>query len=166
MSEIDTPSSRRRPRVDAFRWGLIAGVVLPMAIPLGLIALLKLSIPDADAPRFNVDMSSVGADVTRHGGRRVIFANEHGSVVQSCNGECDDVRREESSGDNSYWVRVLDAQGRCVACSSGGYVTNGMETRLRVAGAAALDIRESYGDGSAFSVKSPASGAVRSPAPR
>jgi len=165
MSGVDQPQARRRLRPNALQWGVITGAVLPVAVLLGFIGLLKLWSPDASA-RFNVDMSSVGADVTRHGGRRVIFANERGSVVQFCNGECDDVRRQESSGDNSYWVRVLDAQGRCVACSSGGYVTNGMETRLRVAGMADLDIRESSGDGPAFSVKSPADRAERPPAPR
>ena len=156
MSGIDPPARRRRLSLDAFRWGLIAGAVFPVAVWLALMGLLKLSMPGIEAPRFNVDMSSVGRDVTRSGGRRVIFANERGSVVQSCNGACDDVRLQESSGDNSYWVRVLDAQGRCVACSRGGYVTNGYGsevTRLRIDGTDALDIRESYGRGAERSVK-------------
>ena len=169
MSQVDPQLSRRRFRLDALRWGIVAGAVLPIAIPLALIGLLNLSLPNVEAPQFNVDMSSVGADVTHNGGRRVIFANERGRVVQSCNGECDDVRLQESSGDNVYWFEVLDAQGRCVACSYGGYVTNGYGTevtRLRVAGADVLDIRESYGGAPAVSRKLRNHGAVSPAAPR
>ena len=169
MSQVDLQLSRRRFRLDALGWGLVAGAVLPIAVPLALIGLLKLSLPNVEAPQFNVDMSSVGADVTHNGGRRVIFANEDGRIVQSCNGECDDVHLQESSGDNAYWVEVRDARGQCVACSAGGYVTNGYGTEvthLRVAGTDVLDIRESYGSAPAVSRTLRNHDAVSPPAPR
>ncbi len=115
-----------RRRLGAFGWGIVAGAALPVATPLAVWGALKLAMPDLKAPAFNVALVSAGADVSRHGGTRVILANERGAVTQSCREACDDLRVRQSSGDNSFWVRALDASGACVACTPAGiYVTNG-----------------------------------------
>lgn len=115
-----------RGKLDAFRWGFVVGFVAPVAAPLFLWGALKLSIPGLEAPAFNVELVSAGADVSLHGGTRVVMANERGAITQTCREECDDLRARENSGDNAYWVRVLDRSGACVACSPAGvYVTNG-----------------------------------------
>ena len=158
MSATDE-QPRRQLRLGAFGWGLVAGATGPFLIPVILFSALKLWIPDLRRPEFNVDVVSVGADVSRHGGSRVVVANERGAVIQTCNDQCDDLRLRESSGDNSYWVRVFDKDGACVACTATGvYVTNGYGapiTRFDVAGAGVLQVRDRFldADGSGIAVK-------------
>lgn len=135
---------KHRRRLGAFGWGALSGAAFPIAA-LVLMGVLRLWYPGLSSPQFNVDVSSVGSDVSRRGGTRLVVANERGLVAQSCNGECDDLRLLEDSGDNSYWVRVFDHNGACVACTrTGVYVTTGYGAsiaRFDVSGRNRLQVR-------------------------
>ena len=125
-------SSRLRP----FRAGLLAGLGL-FALTVGGFILM-----DRLQPRFAIELTSRGADLDRHGAARLVLSNEQDvTFIQSCRDGCDDLWRGEESTDNAYWVRVLDAHGQCVACTTTGlYVTSGVVERLAVRGADRLEI--------------------------
>jgi hypothetical protein len=140
MTGGETARRGQRLRLNAFSAGVGVGVALPL---LG-VGLLALTLADLRPPRFNVDVASAGADISRNGGRRIVVANDRGAVVQTCRGRCDDLRLQESSGDNSYRVRILDSAGACIACTPGLYVTNGYGasiTRVDVSGRDHLQVR-------------------------
>ena len=143
MTGGETAPRRRGLRLNAFTAGLCVGALVPL---LGLgIGLIMLN--DIRPPRFNIDVASVGADVSRNGGQRLVVANERGAIVQTCRGRCDDLRLQESSGDNSYWVRILDSTGTCIACTPGVYTANGYGasiTRVDVSGQDHLQVRLRY----------------------
>lgn len=136
MSE--TPVSKpRRVRLTAFRRGVLFGVLSPF------VAMLALHWVVGPPLRFNVQVISVGHDVSTHGGVKVAISSEYGRpITQTCNGPCDDLWVNTVSGDDTYSVKVLDAAGRCVACGGAGYVTNGFLTRITVAGESRLQIVE------------------------
>lgn len=130
-------------RRRSFLWGVVAGVAFPFAAVLCASISLRIWAPDLLPPQFNVEVISLGRDVSRHGGYQVVIANEGASVRQICHGVCDDLHFQSESPDNSYWVNVLDKLGDCVACGSGAYVTNGYGawvTRFSVAGTERLDV--------------------------
>ena len=141
-----------RPPASDFRRGLIAGLLLPLTSSLLIWGLLRITFP---SPGFDVEVVSKGAAVTRCGGRSVVVADEGGGITQTCNGACDDLHVQASSGDNSYWVNVLDAQGACIACTGGIYVTSGFGdsgvTRFHVVGGRELDVQIAYGQSAAVS---------------
>jgi len=114
-----------------FRAGVAAGLVVALA---GAAAVTLW--PEGPTPAFNIEVVSNGADVSQHGGVKVIVANERDALVQTCNGPCDDLNfRTNARGDTVYRVRVLDAAGGCVACDAGQYVTSGgPEARWTVSG--------------------------------
>jgi hypothetical protein len=144
------PRKHLRFRLGAFTLGLASGIIAPLV----LFGAFEWIVSGSRPPEFNVDVVTAGADVSRHGGRRVLVVNERGAVAQSCNGECDDLRLRENSGDNSYWVRVLDRSGGCVACTlTGFYVSNGYGasvTRVEVSGQDRLRARYLNADGTEF----------------
>lgn len=104
-----------------------AGVVLTV-----LAMFLYSHRPGADLHAIRGQVS--GADITRHGGTKVLIRNEAGSMSQTCNGVCDDFAFVQDSPDNVYTLEVRDAAGRCVLCDKGDYVTNGLETGWTVGG--------------------------------
>ena len=135
-----------RKVLGALGWGVVAGAVSPVLILLGAWTALELGPPDPKAPAFNVELVSAGADVSRHGGMRVVLANERGAIAQTCRGACDDLRVRQNTGYNVYWARVLDAKGACVVCDpTGAYVANGYDASvatLIVGGREKLTIRQ------------------------
>lgn len=104
-----------------------AGIVLTV-----LALFLYSHRPGAGLHEIRAQVS--GADVTRHGGTRVLIRNEAGSLTQTCNGVCDDLAFVQDSPDNVYTLEVRDAAGRCLLCDEDDYVTNGMETGWTVGG--------------------------------
>jgi len=124
-----------------FRWGLVVGVLLPLAAFAAVGGAGRLWAP---RPAYNVDLVSIGADLTRHDGAKLIFGSAKAAVTQICNGVCDDLRIEgNSGGDAAYQVRVLDPHGNCVACSAPQYVTNSYGAPVStwtVAGASKLQV--------------------------
>lgn len=126
-----------RAKPPSFWWGVVAGC--PGLLLVGVVVGFWL-MTAMDWPRFSVEVVSNGGDVTRAGGVRVEILDERGGAIQTCNGACDDLLLEAASSDNSYRVRVLNADGECLACSTGVYVTSGLPSRIRVAGARSLDV--------------------------
>ena len=110
-----------RKWISPFRIGVAIGFLLPFGVVWGINYALTVG-PDGRVPRFDVEVSSIGSDVSRHGGVRLVIDDEHGKVVQSCQGGCDDLRLQRQSSDNGFRVSVLDATGRCVACTQDTYV--------------------------------------------
>jgi len=136
----DEPTAGRKV-FTPFRWGLLVGVVLPLASFAAIGGAGRLWAP---RPTYNVQLVSSGADLTRQNGAKLIFSSAKAAVTQTCNGVCDDLRIEENSGgDAAYQVRVLDPQGTCVACSEPRYVTNGYGAPVStwtIAGASKLQV--------------------------
>lgn len=136
MSEGSKPT---RPRMTAFRWGVVAGLS-PAVL---FVVVLKPWIGLAE-PAFNVAVETSGLDVGRHGGVRVIVENGQGVVTdEMCRDECDDLHLQARSADNAYKVSVLDRRGAVIASSDDIYVTNGYAasvTRFTVAGANTLKV--------------------------
>lgn len=93
----------------AFRLGLLAGLVAWAAA----WAVITAAIAHPQA-RYNVEVVSNGADVSRLGGRRILVDNEQGVLLTDvCNEGCDDLwYRTRNTGENSYGVQVLDAAGQ------------------------------------------------------
>jgi len=131
---------RRLLRPTAFGWGLIAGLASFALIWFGAYLVLRTG----PAPAINVDVTSVGADVTRHGGAKLIVANETGAkFTVTCRDACDDLRFRTLSGENRYGVRVLDAKGDCVACGPAVYTDAGYGAPVwvwRIAGQDRLNV--------------------------
>lgn len=147
-----TGGATSRPRVwwrrRSFLWGCVAGVASPFAAVLCASLAIRIWLPDLLPPQFNVDVVSLGRDVSRHGGHQVVITNDAGTVRQICRDTCDDLHFQAESPDNSYGVNVLGKLGDCVACGPGAYVTNGYGapvTRFRVAGTKRLDVMETVG---------------------
>ena len=145
-AEPEEPQSGRRRRLTAFRWGVIVGAVSPIAVWLGGHAFFHSL--GADKPRFNVQIVSVGEDVSRAGGAQVVIGPEHGRLAQTCSGTCDDLWVNLSTGDDSVLVSVLDGSGKRLAYGGPGYVTTsdyGAGTaRTTIAGRAPLTITDSF----------------------
>ena len=123
----------------AFRLGFAAGVIL-FLVGAGL---LHLWLAPYRTDGFNVDVASSGADVSLHGGRKLVVRNGRGSLTQICNGACDDLRYRASDDENDYEVKVLDAKDACIVCDQprgimGGY--GGWSHRWTISGADALKI--------------------------
>jgi hypothetical protein len=139
--------TRAAPRLTAFRLGLLAGVLTPFAIWLVAHLAVASWLPAERPPRFNVLALANGADVSRHGGVRVVVSNEHATLTQTCSGPCDDLRYEADSGDNVYRLSAYDAAGRCIACDEGQYVSGGYGaglTRFTLSGAERLTVNHSF----------------------
>ena len=106
----------------AFWMGLLFGLA-------GFLAgawLFHLWLAPTTAQGFNVDVASLGADVSGNGGRAVVIRNKRGALTQTCNGACDDLHYQAQDDENDYEVRVLDTRGGCIACDRprgimGGY---------------------------------------------
>ena len=131
-------------RIGTFGWGVMVGVVFPVVVAVGLFGLFKFGMPKSAAPKFNVDVVSLGAEVTRHGGRQLVVRHERGWTVQTCRDGCDDLHLQQFSGDNAYGVAVLDGAGKTLASDSDGYVTGGYGTsisRFDVSGRDVLRVR-------------------------
>jgi hypothetical protein len=128
--------------MTAFRWGLSIGFLA--AILLAGLLWVWMG-PELYRPRFNVEVISTGADVSRQGGAKVVVRNEQGIVAeQTCRDQCDDFELRADSGDNSFSVRVLDAAGQSLAGGDEIYVTGGYGawiTRWTVSGADTLQVR-------------------------
>jgi len=122
MSEAT--AGRRGFRLTPFRTGLAAGVLLPLAAVS--VLWLRDQLGEWKPRPFNVQVLSNGADVSRHGGVKIVISGERRAMVQTCNGPCDDLTfQTNSGGDDVFRVKVLDASGHCVACDAGQYVTSG-----------------------------------------
>jgi hypothetical protein len=135
-----TEPTRRRFRITAFRLGLVSGLATLAATLWVLHAWLSPSRSDG----FNVDVASRGADVSQSGGAAVVVSHKRGRLTQSCVDGCDDLQFRAHDDENDYEVRVLDAEGACVACDRprgimGGY--GGWSHRWRIAGEGPLKIR-------------------------
>lgn len=115
---------------------LVLGALVVGAVA-GVAGVFFLSGHSADSVRF----ASTGADVSAHGGKSVEVRSGRETLWQTCNSVCDDLKFAVHGSDDSYRVRVLDAEGREVARGGAGYVTNGMTTSLTVAGREKLEIR-------------------------
>jgi hypothetical protein len=101
---------------------VLAGVATLAAVAFGLHQWLAPS----RAAGFNVEVVSAGADVTRGGGAVLSVAAKQGSLTQTCNGACDDLRYQANDDEADYEVRVLDSRGACLVCDQprgvmGGY---------------------------------------------
>lgn len=127
----DAPLKRRGFSLLSFG----AGVVLT-----GLALFLFSHRPGAGLHAIRGQVS--GADITLHGGTKVVILNEGGSITQACNGVCDDLAFVQDSPDNVYRLEVRDAAGRCLLCDKGDYVTNGVETGWTVGGREKLAVRK------------------------
>jgi hypothetical protein len=129
-------------RMSAYRWGLLAGLLIPPGVWGANHLMIRLLGPDARAPEFTVQVLTAGDDLSRHGAVKVVVSNERGAMTQTCSGPCDDLTFQAAhGGDNTYKVSVFDAAGRCIACDPQVYVTGGYGawvTRWRVSGADAL----------------------------
>ena len=124
------------PRRRGFSpWSFAAGVALT-----ALALFLFSHRPGAELHAIRGQVA--GADVTRHGGAKVVIRNEGGAITQTCNGVCDDFAFVQDSPDNVYTLEVRDAAGRCLLCDQGDYVTNGVETSWVVGGREKLGLRK------------------------
>ena len=126
----------RRVRMTAFRWGLAVGAGLPvLAFLVGHTVVTWLHL---EPPPFYVQVLTDGGDISRAGGVRVTVADKGAALQQLCRDYCDDLDvTAEDVPDTVFWVRVVDASGRCIACDPGRYVSNGHAmpiTQWRVAG--------------------------------
>lgn len=141
MSATDpAPGKGRGLRWTAFR----AGVACGLAAMVGLGALLyAVIVPAVLSPWYTVDVSTIGADVSRHGGHRIVVSDLRGPTFdQRCNGACDDVRLRARTGDASISVNVYDEIGRCLACEPmASYVARGLAQTWTVAGPDKLEVR-------------------------
>lgn len=123
MSE-DQIQPRRLLRPTAFRIGLLSGLAV-FLVSCGLFYLwLVRPFPE---PRYNVEVVSSGADLSRAGARRLVVSNRYAGVLlaATCQDACDDLwHRLKHQGDEdvTYQVQVLDAAGGCVACGQPAYV--------------------------------------------
>jgi len=127
-------------KFTAFRAGLLTGLMMV----LGLAGIIWWSSHGQPTAPYAFEGTVVGADVGRHGGRQVEVTDRGYAIVrQSCNGACDDLSYRRSAGDSVVAVRVLDANGSCIVCSEGIYVTGGMPSAssIRVGGADKLEAR-------------------------
>lgn len=133
------PDGKARRGFTAFRLGLLVGFGLVAAIGA---AIYFVAAPLLSGPWYNADVSTLGQDVSQHGGSVVVVRNEAGAAFrQRCNGVCDDVRLQVKAGETSLAVDVLDAAGQCVACTrTGAYVTGGTVVAWKVAGKDKLDV--------------------------
>ena len=138
MTEAIRRPAGDRLRLTPFRAGVIAGALLP---PMAWLAVeINDLSPNWRPPPSNVQVLSNGADISRHGGVKLVVSGERRSMVQTCNGPCDDiVFQTNSRGDDVFRVKVLGASGNCIACDGGQYVTSGnMIARWLVAGVVVL----------------------------
>jgi hypothetical protein len=132
----DEPS--RRVKLGAFSWGFITAAVI---VAVG-VALIAWATALAKAPYYDVQLVTVGDDITRAGARRVVLFADFGTVT--CNDACDDLWMNWRSPDTVVDVKVLDAKGACLACSEPQYVTHGLLYRMKVAGRPGLKIVPSF----------------------
>lgn len=112
-------------RLDAFRWGIVVGVTVPLVLAGGFHLWLTWASDVSSSPQFNVDVVSTGADLTRYGGRQLVVRHERGRTVQTCRDGCDDLRLEQITTDNVYVVTAVDSDGGILASGTDGYVTGG-----------------------------------------
>jgi hypothetical protein len=115
-------SSRSWLRLTPFR----AGFLLGLATLVSGGWLLHLWLAPAASNDFNVDVKSMGADLSLGGAAVLVIRDKRGSLTQSCRGTCDDLRYRAHDDETDYEVRVLDANGTCVVCDQprgimGGY---------------------------------------------
>jgi hypothetical protein len=127
-------------RLTAFRLGVAAGLGAFFSL-VCLVDALLAPAPGAPKPSFDVDIASIGADVSRAGGAALVVRHRDGALIQTCRGRCDDLRYQAYTGETNYDVRVLDPKGACVACdpprlTGGGYGT----MRWEIAGQRPLKI--------------------------
>lgn len=106
-----------------FRLGFLAGLGL-FGAAMGVAHAVNLSSEPSD---FNIEITGVGADLDLHGASRIVLSRSHGVLFQqTCNGGCDDLLLRKQVLESAYEVRVLTANGACVACDGGApYVTGG-----------------------------------------
>lgn len=115
---VATPGARLR--LPVFSLGLLAG--LAAFAPVAVMS-LNWTAPKVSAPSFDLSVSSDGAAVGAHGGRRVVIEGEHGRLTQDCNDACDDLLAQSAGAPAPFKVRVLDAAGRAVVPDAGGMST-------------------------------------------
>lgn len=123
----------------AVRWGL--GLVLGLA--LGAVALVGLAWAYRAAVSDDATVRISGAEVSAHGGVRILVSRQAGTIAQSCNGRCDDLgtARIVSQQNNLREVRVLNGQGECVACvRNRGHMRRGQQADWLIGGAQDLQV--------------------------
>jgi len=121
MSEGEIQPRRLRP--TAFKIGLLSGFAMFLVICGLYYVWIVRPYPE---PRYNVEVVSKGADVSRAGGRQLVIANNSAGALltTTCQDACDDLwHRAKHIGDEdiAYGVQVLDAAGRCVVCGGSWY---------------------------------------------
>jgi hypothetical protein len=102
-----------------FAGGVFTGLVL---VPLGgaitvvVLVLVFAALPTkATGPEAPFELAMTGADVSRAGGVAVEVRARGDALRLDCRDACDDLRLQDQNGDLDS-VRVLDANGACVAC--------------------------------------------------
>ena len=140
MSEasVVTKSRGGRPvyRLLRFGSGLAVGAVL-------FLALLFLGFTFySDRRSGDVDLATSGGDISTAGGAKLAIRRNSGVIIQVCNGRCDDLRVTNRGRSNGLEdVRVLDSQGRCIACiQHHAAVYSGRRDDWKIAGPAPLRI--------------------------
>lgn len=109
-------------RPSPFRLGVLTG--LGLFVLMWLLIYLLFFWPNP-TPKYDVEVVSVGADVSRHGGHMIVVTNRGAVVFKSiCNDGCDDIwYRTQSAGEgSSYAAKVLDISRNCVACYGEAYL--------------------------------------------
>lgn len=126
-------------RPTAFRVGVLSGI-LALAVGSGVIYGV---LHRYEAPEFNVEVVSSGTLMTLRDARQLVISHQRGAVTQSCNEACDDLWYRAKDDENTYSVKVLDADGDCLVCDAprdimGGY--GAWSVRWDVGRGRALDI--------------------------
>ena len=134
MAESELQPMGPRRWVTAFRLGLAAGVLLPVAAYVWYASTI---------PQFEVDLRSPGAVIDKHSAQKVVLDDgKRRMLTQTCNGACDDLRYRAASGEGVVGVTVLDATGKCVLCRHEEYVTGGLTARMAISGERELSVAD------------------------
>lgn len=131
LRRADRPYGRRWFR---FAGGALLGVCVAVGLSFGLLIVFD------DLVAGDVRLETVGADISAHGGVRLVVKRPSGIVEQTCNGACDDLLANNIGRANTLQrVEVLNAAGGCVACARGwGWPLSGTVESWRVAGVSRL----------------------------
>ena len=112
---------RRVFRPTAFRLGFFGGLGLALLV-VAIFVTLEFA-----GPKYDGEVVSNGADVSRAGGRSItVRERDYRVFTAQCNGACDDLWYGRNvGGDTSMAVEVRDAAGRCIACDGSAYMDGG-----------------------------------------
>lgn len=127
-------------RIGPFGTGVLTGLALFVASLLAVYLWLN-RYPE---PEFNVEVSSNGADISRHGGQKLLVRHAQGSIVQTCNGACDDLRYSGRDDEDTYFISILGPAGQSIVPERGLDVMGGfgaLSAKFDIGGANRLEVK-------------------------